>query len=175
MNKVYLIGLPGAGKTHCGKWLAKQLDWKFADLDSLVEESMDKRIAEIFDEHGEEVFRQLESDVLKKTRSMSSVVISCGGGTPAWGDNMDWMLRNGLTVYLNTPIEMITGRIMRNREKRPMFQGLEEEQIASKLYSISESRGDFYSRAKLIWNKELPDGDLYNAVNQLLALYSARF
>lgn len=175
MNKVYLIGLPGAGKTHCGKWLAKQLNWDFIDLDSLIEQELGKHVSEIFDEHGEEVFRQLESEVLKKTKKMSSSVISCGGGTPSWGNNMDWLLANGLTVYLNTPVEMITGRIMRNSEKRPLFQGLEESQISSKLYSISESRGPFYSRAKLIWNKELPDINLYHAVNQLLVLYSARF
>ena len=106
---------------------------------------------------------------------MVNTVVSCGGGTPIYKDNMDWMLRNGLTVYLNTPIDKIVNRIVRNSQKRPLFAGLEEPQIKLKLSEIEENRGFFYSRAKLIWNKDLPDDGLHIAVNQLVALYSARF
>jgi shikimate kinase len=175
MNKIYLVGLPGAGKSHCGRWLAKQLNWNFEDLDHMIEISMDKRIAEVFDEHGEAIFRDVETEELHKTASMQNTVISCGGGTPIWKDNMDWMLRHGLTVYMNTPIDRIVGRILRNSQKRPLFKGMNEPEIKTKLYEIAEKRGEFYSRAKLIWNKDLPDARLYDAVNQLLALYSARF
>lgn len=175
MNKIYLVGLPGAGKSHCGRWLAKQLNWQFEDLDALIEDAMQKKVAEIFDEHGEEVFRQLEAEELRKTAKMENTVISCGGGTAAWHDNMDWMLRNGLTVYINTPIERIAARISHNSPKRPLFAGMNEPQITTKLYEISEKRGEFYSRAKLIWNKEIPEDGLHFAVSQLLALYSARF
>jgi shikimate kinase len=175
MNKIYLVGLPGAGKSHCGRWLAEQLYWEFTDLDSRIEDSMKKGISRIFDEHGEEVFRQIESEELKKTRKFKNMVISTGGGAAAWGENMEWMQRHGLTVFINTPIDRIVSRIMLNLQKRPMFAGLAEDEIKHKLHEIEEKRGEFYSRAKLIWNKDLPNDNFYNTVNQLLTLYSARF
>lgn len=175
MNKIYLVGLPGAGKSHCGRWLSEQMGWEFKDLDQSIELSMQKTISRIFDEHGEEVFRQLESEELKKTKSLKNIVISTGGGTAAWNDNMEWMQRNGLTVYINTPIDNIVGRILHNAQKRPMFAGLQEGEIRRKLSEIEEKRGEYYSKARLIWNKELPNEKFYNAVSQLLALYSARF
>jgi shikimate kinase len=175
MNKIYLVGLPGAGKSHCGRWLAEQLHWDFADMDAMIEDSMQKSVSRIFDEHGEEVFRQIESEELKKTKKLKNTVISTGGGSAAWGDNMEWMQRHGLTVFINTPIDRIVSRIMHNAHKRPMFAGLQETEIKHKLSEIEEKRGEFYSRAKLIWNKDLPNDKFYVAVNQLLELYSARF
>jgi shikimate kinase len=175
MNKIYLVGLPGAGKSHCGRWLAKQLGWTFADLDGMIENSMQKKVADIFDEHGESVFRKVEAEELRKTAGMKQTVVSCGGGTASFEDNMEWMLRHGLTVYMNTPIDKIASRIMQNAQKRPLFVGMNEPQIKRKLSEIAEIRGEYYSRAKLIWNKDLPEHGLYEAVNQLLALYSARF
>ena len=175
MNKVYLVGLPGAGKTHCGRWLAEKLGWKFEDLDHAIEKSMKQYVSSIFDAHGEEVFRQIEEEELKKTAKLSNTVISTGGGTAAFGGNMEWMQRHGLTVYINTPLERIAGRILQNAQKRPMFSGMNEPEILVKLYDISEKRGEFYSRARLIWNKEVPSDGLYVAVNKLISLYSARF
>jgi shikimate kinase len=175
MNKIYLVGLPGAGKSHCGRWLAEQLHWEFVDLDARIEGAMKKGIPAIFDEHGEEVFRQIEAEELKKTKKLKHAVVSTGGGSAAWGDNMEWMQRHGLTVYINTPIDRIVSRIINNSQKRPLFAGLAEPEIRHKLNEIEKKREEFYSRAKLIWNKELPNDNFYNAVNQLLALYSARF
>ena len=175
MNKVYLIGLPGAGKSYSGKKLAEALGWKFVDLDYLIQDMMKKSVTSVFEDHGEEVFRQLEEEVLKSTEKMNNTVISCGGGTPVWADNMDWMQRHGLTVFLNPGFEKILPRILKNEKKRPMFSGLSEAEIKRKLSEISEKRGEVYSRARLIWNKDAPDGKLYFAVNQLIAMYSARF
>lgn len=175
MDKIYLVGLPGAGKTHCGHWLSQQLGWKFVDLDTMIESSMKKTVSSVFDEHGEEIFRKIEAEELRKTSKLSNTVISTGGGAAANEGNMDWMQRHGLTVYINTPLDRIAARIMQNSSRRPLFVGLGEPEIMEKLSDISEKRSEFYSRAKLIWNKELPNPIFYNAVNQLLALYSARF
>lgn len=175
MNKIYLVGLPGAGKTHCGRWLSTQLGWNFSDLDTSIEHAMKKSVSEVFDQHGEEIFRQIEAEELRKTAKLSNTVISTGGGSAAWGDNMEWMQRQGLTIYINTPLDRIAHRIMQNSQRRPMFSGMNEGEIVSKLTDISTKRGEFYSRAKLIWNKDLPNTNFYNAVNQLLELYSARF
>lgn len=175
MNKIYLVGLPGAGKSHCGRWLANEMNWEFIDLDGMIEQSMQKRVSEIFDEHGEEVFRQIEAEELRKTENLHNTVVSSGGGTAAWHNNMDWMLRHGLTLYINTPIDRIAVRILKNAQKRPLFLGMDESQIVSKLHEISENRGEFYSQAKIIWNKEMPEAALYRTVKQLLSLYAARF
>lgn len=175
MDKIYLVGLPGAGKTHCGHWLAKQLGWSFFDLDTSIEASMKKSVSMVFEDHGEEIFRKIEAEELRKTSKLSNTVISTGGGAAAHEGNMDWMQRQGLTVYINTPLDRIANRILQNKTRRPLFAGMEEEEILSKLSDISEKRGEFYSRAKLIWNKELPSPIFYNTVNQLLELYSARF
>jgi shikimate kinase len=175
MNKIYLVGLPGAGKSHSGKLLAEKLHWNFVDLDILIENELNKTIGDIFDEHGEEIFRKLEKEVLKKTEKLQNTVISCGGGTAAFEKNMEWMQKKGLTIFLNPPIENIIPRIIQNQKKRPLFRGLKEAQLRKKLAEFAEKRGKYYSKARLVWNAQEPNDKLYSAVNQLLKLYSAPF
>lgn len=170
-----MVGLPGAGKSHSGRLLATNLGWDFCDLDRMIEQDMEKTIGELFEDHGEEVFRKLEQDFLHKTETMKRTVVSCGGGTPIWGDNMEWMQAHGLTIYLNPPIEKIVPRIMQNPKRRPLFRGLKEGQLRKKLSEFLEKRGEFYSKARIVWNKDEPNEKMYHAVNQLLKLYSAPF
>jgi shikimate kinase len=173
MNKLYLTGLPGAGKTETGKWLAEKLGWKFIDLDDLIETQAGQSIADIFSGSGEEYFRKLESEILRKTVAMAPCVVSCGGGTPEWHENMDWMNRNGLTVYLNPDIETIAARLAADKKPRPMFSGLKKDAIRKKLNEISDRRMPFYSRSKVVWNKNKPDENFYLSLNKLLAFYKS--
>ena len=173
MNRIYLVGLPGAGKTHVAELLAARLNWSFMDLDAMMEKEYNQTIEAQFDTEGEEVFRIREGEVLRKTGTFSKTVVSCGGGTPAWNNNMEWMQRNGLTIFLNPPIENIVPRILQNKKKRPMFRGMKEGQIRKKLHDFVDKRGEFYSKAQLIWNKPEENDLFYDAVNQLLSLYSA--
>lgn len=170
-----MVGLPGAGKSHSGKLLASALGWHFMDLDKMIEEELNKSVGDIFEDHGEDIFRQIEAEVLHKTEKLKETVISCGGGTPAWGDNMEWMQMHGLTIYLNPPIDKIIPRILQNEKKRPLFRGLKEGQLRKKLIEFVEKRGEFYSKARLVWNKEEPNEKMYGSVKQLLKLYSAPF
>lgn len=175
MNKIFLVGLPGAGKSYSGRLLSAKLGWDFFDLDRLIEEELQKSVGDIFDDHGEEIFRKLETEILHKTKKMKNTVISCGGGTAAFDDNMNWMQLNGLTIYLNPPIDKIIPRILKNEKKRPLFKGMKEGQLRKKLTELIEKRGEFYSKSKIIWNLEQPNDKMYSTVNQLLKLYSAPF
>lgn len=169
MNKVYLIGLPASGKTTTAKWLAEKLGWKCLDLDELIESETGLSVPEYFAVHGESKFREVESTILKNTKSLSQFVISCGGGTAAYFNNMDWMCSHGMTIYLNTDLSIILARIEKNLAVRPMFSGLSGDEIKQKLIAILEERAIFYSKSKIIWNKSVPTDMLHFAVNQLVA------
>lgn len=170
MNKVYLIGLPASGKTTTAKWLAEKLGWSSLDLDELIEKETGFSVLQYFEKFGEEKFREIESLTLKNTKSLSHVVVSCGGGTAAYFNNMDWMCSHGMTIYLNTDLTTILARIEKNITQRPMFLGLSAEEIKQKLLTILEERAIFYSKSKIVWNKAVPNDMLHFAVNQLIAV-----
>lgn len=174
MDKVYLIGMPGSGKTETGKWLANKLGWDFADLDDMVENSSGRTIADIFNRDGEETFRLLERKALEHTFSMNHTVISCGGGTPAWYDNMDRMSSKGLTIYLNTDLNIIAERLINDGQARPVLEVEPGRDMAMKLEALAAKRRPYYSRAKVVWNKPAPEESFYRSVNTLLTFYSAR-
>lgn len=170
MNKLYLVGLPAAGKTTTAKWLAEKLGWDFIDLDNYITQKAGMSISDLFNRIGEDGFRELEAKCLRETQQISSAVIGCGGGTAAFHGNMDWMKAHGLTVFLNTSFDVLVQRILENESGRPMFQGSNKQEIMTKLVEISEKRSVYYSSAKIIWNRSEPAEFLYKAVNQLVAV-----
>ncbi|HQB87139.1 MAG TPA: shikimate kinase, partial [Bacteroidales bacterium] len=99
-DKIFLIGFMGSGKTTTGKKLASRLSWKFIDLDEFIEEDKGMPVAEIFETQGEDWFRTVEAEALRTVTKAGNTVISTGGGTPCFYENMEFMLQNGLTVYL---------------------------------------------------------------------------
>ena len=99
--------MPGSGKSSWGKKLANALQYSFVDLDKLIEQREELSIEEIFNEKGEEYFRNLEQKYLLETVVMNHVVISCGGGTPCYHNNMDLINANGISFYLNGAIGKI--------------------------------------------------------------------
>ena len=169
MNRLYLVGLPASGKTTTAKWLADKLGWAFVDLDEMIESQVGMLIPEIFEAYGEEAFREMEAKFLRTTQDMTHVVVGCGGGTAAFHGNMDWMKIHGLTLFLNTSLEVLVSRIATDMRKRPMFSGKNESEILNKLSQIAENRGIYYSSAKIVWNRSEPSEMLYRAVNQLIA------
>jgi len=154
MNRIYLIGLPGSGKSTSGKRFAKTLGWGYADLDKLVVLRAGKSIKTIFEEEGEQAFRLIEQFQLHQTISSSKIVIGCGGGTAAWFDNMDWMLTHGQVVWLNIKREELSRRLQISFHDRPMFPDRTEEAINQQLQNLWEARIAFYSRANFIVNSE---------------------
>jgi shikimate kinase len=168
MNKVFLIGLPASGKTTTGKWLADKMGWDFLDLDQVIVQETGKSIFDIFEKEGEDAFRDIEADCLRKTKDLTRMVIACGGGTASYLSNMDWMISNGMTVFLNPEIRVISQRLEQDSDERPLFARLKSTEIERKLLNLLEERAIFYSKSKIVWNKSQPNDILYFAVSQLI-------
>lgn len=119
MKSITLIGYMCAGKTIVGKALAKSLGRTFYDLDWYVEERFRKKIPEIFAESGEEKFRDMEHRMLHEVAEFENIVLSCGGGTPCFYDNMDYLNGVSETVYLKASPQTLCDHIAMSRGERP--------------------------------------------------------
>src|SRR5688500_7926474 len=98
--KVFLIGFMGSGKSTVGKKLAQKMTLDFIDLDAYIEKQRQKTISYFFENFGEEKFREIERDALAELLEKDNVVISTGGGTPCFFDNMEKIKKNGISVYI---------------------------------------------------------------------------
>lgn len=120
MARVYLIGLPGSGKSTASKQVAKNLHYKLVDLDTYIEKKEKMTISKIFQKYGEEYFRQKESEALAFFKDTPNLVISCGGGIILKKANKELM--EGLVIFLNPPLEDIKLRLKRNDTTRPLLK-----------------------------------------------------
>jgi len=145
---IYLLGMPGSGKTTLGKQLAKSLNYSFVDMDDKIEKSERKTINEIFDNEGEEEFRDIEQDMLHEVSTGKNLVISTGGGTPCFFDNMKFINRSGTSIFINVSAKELCSRISKSID-RPMFVGKDMEEIERELKEKITLRIPFYSQAQL--------------------------
>lgn len=150
--KIFLIGFMGSGKSYWARHLAELLDLPLIEMDEEIERDTGKSIPEIFAQHGEEYFRDLEHELLLKMMMKDQYLVSCGGGLPCYHDNMDLMNRQGLTVWLNPPVAVMVERLKRKRLKRPLIKDLNDVQLSVYVEKKSEERRPFYEKAKLIVN-----------------------
>jgi shikimate kinase len=156
--RIYIIGMPGTGKSHFGKMLARAMHLSFIDTDEQVEQKTQLSIRQLIELKGEAVFRTIESDVLFKTALNAHCVISTGGGTPVHNNQIQWMKTNGIVVWIDTDLSLIAKRIAQNITRRPLFMGLDEAQIAQKLSEIYTLRKKIYKNADIF----LPVKTLHN-------------
>lgn len=159
---VYIVGFMGSGKSTAGRKLALSLGWQFIDLDKKIEESAGKHIPDIFEQDGESRFREIESEVLKKTGSLTETIISTGGGTPCHGDNMDYMLSAGLTIYLKMTPEQLTRRLLDSSGERPLIKNVPDNQLQTFIENMLSAREKWYGKANLIVDGILIDYTLLN-------------
>ncbi|MFV0471051.1 MAG: shikimate kinase [Paludibacteraceae bacterium] len=145
--KVYLIGYMGSGKTTIGKIIAEKMQWKFVDMDSVIETKYGMEVAEIFRTYGEQEFRGAEQDLLKELAEEENAVISTGGGVPCFFDNMAQMNRNGKTFYIKFSPEKLAQRLLEtNISKRPVLQAAGDNLEKFIAETLSE-REVFYEQA----------------------------
>jgi len=149
-EKIYLIGFMGSGKSTTGRRLASHLKWTFIDLDELIEKSAGMKISNIFSEKGEDHFRQMEHKALRNTENITNAVISTGGGTPCFMDNMDFMLKTGLTIYLRLSPENLKSRLVRGSDKRPLLKDIDRKELTDYIKSKLLEREKWYMKAELV-------------------------
>lgn len=147
MTRIFLIGYMGAGKTTLGNALAKKLDLQFIDLDNYIEGRFHKTISEIFAEKGEEGFRDIERRMLHETGEFENVIISTGGGTPCFFNNIEYMNSQGTTVFLDVPVERLFIRLCIARSKRPLIKEKSDDELRAFIAEQLGKRVEFYSKA----------------------------
>ena len=148
--KYYLVGYMYSGKSTFGRRLAAEKGMGFLDLDRAFEERYHYTVPRFFAQFGEEAFRKLETQMLHDTAALDNVVIATGGGTPCYGDNMDFILANGTAVYLQMSVDDLTRRALRSRNPRPLMQGLTPDEIRAKIERQKNEREGVYVRAHII-------------------------
>ena len=147
---VYIIGFMGSGKTTAGRKLSSSLGWSFIDLDEEIENYSEKSIPRIFEEDGEDSFRNTESLVLRSTADLFNSIISTGGGTPCHTGNMDFMKENGLTIYLKMTPEQLKQRLIESSGERPLIKNIPHNQLQDFIQKKLIERECFYNMADLI-------------------------
>lgn len=149
--RIYLIGFMGVGKTHWGKILGNKLGLPVYDLDELIEQSEGRGINQIFEEEDEEYFRTKERDILRTfSEENDSMLLSCGGGAPCFFNNIDFMNAKGVTVWINTPFEILLGRLRQGKKNRPLLKDLTDEQLKAYIVKKNADRRMYYAQAKVV-------------------------
>ncbi len=175
---VFLIGFMGSGKSFYAKGLSDYLHVPFIDLDQFIEENQDMSISEIFEKLGEPTFRALESVAIKQvyedlvvrtteTQQKNDIlgVISCGGGTPCFNENMDWMNQHGFTIWINPAEEIILERLIKEPQTRPLVSSLTEDALKEFIHQKLLERKPYYEKAQSVINQ--PDITISEFVNTI--------
>ena len=151
---IFLIGMPGAGKTTIGRQLSSALNMPFIDLDEYIVSKYGQSIPEMFAAQGEAYLRQAEGAALREVAAgAAGAIVATGGGTPCFLDNMDFMNEHGTTVFLKMPAEVVAERLMHShgREQRPLVAGKSPEQIKQFVIETYNSRLQFYQKAHITY------------------------
>ncbi len=153
--RIFLIGFMGSGKTHWGRLLSEKLGIRFFDLDEQVVEHAGKPITEIFAADGEEQFRMMEKDILHIiTESHESFVMACGGGSPCYFNNIEYMNQAGTSVWINTPLDTIFSRLIGEKDKRPLIKSLPDDQLKNFISKKFADRKIYYEQADVVVDDE---------------------
>ena len=169
LKRIYLVGYMGAGKTTAARRLAHRLGWETVDTDALFEEKYKISVCDFFNKYDEALYRKLESEVLKATESLENTVISTGGGTACYFDNMEWMNQHGLTVFMRISPQAAVDRVIHSRHKRPLVEGKSEEELTEFVNRHYASRMPFYEQAKItVKSEDLDVEGMMNLIKEIL-------
>ncbi|MBR1880563.1 MAG: shikimate kinase [Prevotella sp.] len=157
MRRIILIGYMGSGKTTVGKALSKETGMMFYDLDWYIESRMRKTVSQIFAEKGEEGFRKIEYNLLHEVAEFEDVIISCGGGTPCFFDNMDYLNQQGDVVYLKATPETLYKHLLMAKVERPLLKDKTPEELIAYITEHLKEREPFYGKARHILDVNVLD------------------
>lgn len=149
----------GSGKTTLGRLLATERKIEFIDLDIFIESRYHTSICALFKDKGEKAFREIEKSVLHEVGEFQDVIIACGGGTPCNFDNMEYMNRHGITVFLSVDAECIFHRLTHPlaKAKRPLVAQKSDNELMDFITTTIKEREPAYSKALLIFDATLID------------------
>ena len=168
MDKIYLIGFMGSGKTSVGKKLARKLNFAFVDLDNEIEKSVSCSVSEYFDKYGESKFREIEQSLLKESFKYTKAVISTGGGTPCFFENISLINNNGLSIYLKAESKLLSQRLFNAKQKRPLIKDKNKDELDIYIEKLLSERENFYQQANLIIEaKSISIDDIVKKINSL--------
>lgn len=152
---VILIGYMGSGKTTLGKKLASRLGLQFMDTDKLIESQESKTITEIFANHGENYFRELEKSLVFQLKEQDNLLISTGGGLPCFNNLMDELKEMGITIYLKRPAKELAHRVLNSKKKRPLTDGKSEEELVTFIENALSEREVVYTNAHIVADRNV--------------------
>ena len=165
--KLFLIGFMGSGKTHWGNHLASRLSLPFYDLDKVISDNERKSITEIFAENGEEYFRYREVEMLEKlVNDNDKFIISCGGGTPCFFNNILFMKNKGKVIWLNTEVNVLVQRLLKEKQSRPLIKNIADEELKNYILIKILGRKQYYEQADIIVNEETLTLDTFAEIVQ---------
>jgi len=163
VRRIILIGYMGSGKTTVGKALAKELGLQFYDLDWYIESRRRKTVPQLFAERGEDGFREIECNMLHEVAEFEDIVLSCGGGTPCFFDNMDYMNRQGEVIWLKADAEVLYKHLLMGKTERPLLKGKSPDELIAFIREQLEKREPFYAKAHHVLDVSLMD--TYEKIN----------
>ncbi|RBW56553.1 shikimate kinase [Tenacibaculum sp. E3R01] len=149
--RIFFLGYMASGKSTIGKIVAKKYDLPFIDLDDYIEKKENKTVSEIFQSKGEIYFRKKENEYLKElVEAEDNFVLSLGGGTPCYGNNMDLITKskNTISFYLRASISTIINRLKSEKEQRPLVANLKNDDLNEFVAKHLFERSYFYNQAK---------------------------
>lgn len=177
MVRVFLCGYMGSGKTTLGKSLSKVMDLTLIDLDNFIESRQCKTIKQIFAEIGEDGFRQLERKALIEVSEFENVIISLGGGTPCFFDNMDIINNAGTSVYLKPTEDVLLRRLIDGKHKRPLLADKSDSEILDVIRQQLAWREPYYLKAQIVFEASHLEckEDIHINAEKLAAIINDRF
>jgi shikimate kinase len=153
--KIFLIGFMGSGKTHWARLLSAKLGLAFFDLDTAIVEQEKRSVADIFSEKGEEYFRYQEKEMLERIAGQQDgFILSCGGGTPCFFNNIEFMKKSGKVIWLNTSADVLKQRLLRERKTRPLIREVDESDLGRYIVRKLSERRMYYQQADVMVNEE---------------------
>lgn len=138
----------GSGKSYWADKLSGLINIAAYHLDDEIEKAENKTIAEIFKKEGEAYFRQKENEVLKSFAGKNNFILSTGGGTPCFHNNIDWMNANGITIWIDEAVEIIVARLQKEKSHRPLIANVADKNLKDFIADMRGKRKPFYSKAR---------------------------
>lgn len=152
---ISLVGYMGSGKSHISKILSDKINFKLIDLDKEISKRKKLTIPEIFDKMGEIHFRKLERETLEEIlASQENIVLSLGGGTPVYYNNMEIINNSSKSFFLRASIATLAERISKQKEKRPLIAKISDEDLPEFIAKHLFERNAFYSKAQFSINTD---------------------